>query len=246
MFPPHSLPARGESVLITDRLPSPADFLLHRYFATHIKESKEAKCIVIDTTDSQTKWKLLAGKSGINLPPLVASESAVFLDAIDKVIFPEGATHGESTPLRLLYDCIQSIFEKWNQRPPSSKLVIVDDLSSLEWIGLPLVDLKLFSRAIFTLCRKFNASLIIRHHIVNAQEIDDLHRHLMQLCTHYVDVLPLSTGRSGSVSGQVTLRPGPILATPSYKVITRSSAIQYRLTETGVMFFDRGTGSTVL
>lgn len=48
-----------------------------------------------------------------------------------------------------------------------------------------------------------SASLVIRHHIITPSEPDDLLRLLLQLCTLRVDVFPLSSGRSGSVNGQV-------------------------------------------
>jgi hypothetical protein len=50
-----------------------------------------------------------------------------------------------------------------------------------------------------------NASLIIRHHVVTPTEPDDLLRQLLQICTYHMDVRPLSSGRSGAVSGEVKL-----------------------------------------
>ena len=50
-----------------------------------------------------------------------------------------------------------------------------------------------------------NASLIIRHHVVTPDEPDDLLRHLLQICTYHMDVRPLSSGRSGAVSGEVSI-----------------------------------------
>lgn len=48
-----------------------------------------------------------------------------------------------------------------------------------------------------------NASLVIRHHTVTPGEPDELFKRLFQLCDYHMDVFPLSSGRSGSVSGQV-------------------------------------------
>jgi hypothetical protein len=50
-----------------------------------------------------------------------------------------------------------------------------------------------------------NAPLIIRHHVVTPDEPDDLLRHLLQICTYHMDVRPLSSGRSGAVSGEVSI-----------------------------------------
>ncbi|KAH9949101.1 hypothetical protein B0H21DRAFT_730631 [Amylocystis lapponica] len=128
----------------------------------------------------------------------------------------------------------------------SPSLVILDDIASLEWIGVPLLELLRFTRALCALCRKANAALILRHHVVTPGEPDDLLRHLLQLCTYHMDVLPLSSGKSGAVSGQVALHAGPGTADPPFQTIARSGAVHYRLTDTGSIFFDRGTGGGVL
>lgn len=112
-----------------------------------------------------------------------------------------------------------------------------------------------------------NAALVLRHHVVTPGEPDELLKRLLQVCHYHVDVFPLSSGRSGSVSGQVVfilsydraeartdhrmvckvaLHCGPATAEPAHELISRSGAVQYRLADSGGMFFDRGTGSGVL
>lgn len=111
-----------------------------------------------------------------------------------------------------------------------------------------------------------NAALVLRHHIVTAGETDELFKRLVQSCHYHLDVFPLSSGRSGSVSGQVVifssvpadscaepgmvlkvaLHCGPATAEPRHALIPRCRAVQYRLTDSGGIFFDRGTGSGVL
>jgi len=61
-----------------------------------------------------------------------------------------------------------------------------------------------------------------------------------------VEVRPLSSGRSGAVSGELCLHLGPVESKPSYPLITRSAALQYRLTDGGAMFFNKGTSEGVL
>jgi len=51
---------------------------------------------------------------------------------------------------------------------------------------------------------KNNVTLVIRHHLVLPDEPDDLFRLLLQLCAHHVEVRPLSSGKSGAVSGEVS------------------------------------------
>ena len=66
-FPPEGIPASGELLLITDELSSPADFLLHRLFAAHVKRSnappEDARCIILSVSENLVKWKYIAGKS---------------------------------------------------------------------------------------------------------------------------------------------------------------------------------------
>jgi hypothetical protein len=50
---------------------------------------------------------------------------------------------------------------------------------------------------------KHKTSLIIRHHSVTSEEPDDLFKYMMQLCAYHLEVQPLTSGRSGSVSGEV-------------------------------------------
>ena len=111
---------------------------------------------------------------------------------------------------------------------------------------------------------KNNVTLVVRHHLVVPDEPDDLFRLLLQLCAHHVEVRPLSSGKSGAVSGdvstfhmscfihpdvgvwQMALHPGPSLTSTSVRLRERGQALQYRLTESNVVFFERGTGGAVL
>lgn len=77
-----------------------------------------------------------------------------------------------------------------------------------------------------------------------------------------MEVKPLLSGRSGAVSGevssacqtkpflnslrQISFHPGPCVDESEFQSIPRSAAVQYRLTDTGAVFFERGTGGGVL
>jgi hypothetical protein len=63
MFPPSELPCPGQLLLITDELASPADFLLHKFLSTHLKDPKDAKCVVISVSEDLARWKAIASKS---------------------------------------------------------------------------------------------------------------------------------------------------------------------------------------
>jgi len=56
----------------------------------------------------------------------------------------------------------------------------------------------------------------------------------------------LSSGKSGAVSGEVALHFGLTLGKEPIRSIPRKQALQYRLTDYGVVFFDKGTCGSVL
>ena len=62
MFSPFGLP-EGITLLITDALLAPANFLLHRALAAYMKDRKDAKCVVLSVSEDITRWKALAAKS---------------------------------------------------------------------------------------------------------------------------------------------------------------------------------------
>lgn len=56
----------------------------------------------------------------------------------------------EAPHLRPIYDRVQACMRKSDD----SMLVILDDITLLEWIGFPLIDIIRFSRALRALCQK--------------------------------------------------------------------------------------------
>ena len=104
---------------------------------------------------------------------------------------------------------------------------------------------------------------MVRHHILNASEPDELFRHLLQLCTVHLEVRPLSSGRSTAVSGEVRIvirmdttvgltreqiasHSGSAARKPRCDLVPQSSAVQYRLTDGGCVFFEKGTSPGIL
>ncbi|KIP06994.1 hypothetical protein PHLGIDRAFT_30238 [Phlebiopsis gigantea 11061_1 CR5-6] len=238
-----TLPPPGQILLVTDELASPADFILYRSLAAHFKgaagKSTSARCLVVSVSGNLAKWKAVLTKSNVNLTQLIASRSLVFLDVASTHFTPEHDS--AATSLRPIYDQIRGALLEGEDT-----LVILDDLSSLEWIGTPGIEVARFTRAVCALCRKSNVMLVLRQHVITHGELDDLLRLLLQLCTYRVDVFPLSSGRSGSVSGQIALHLGAGRRETDFRPIPRSRALLYRLTDVSSIFFERGTGAGVL
>lgn len=243
-FPAPDLVFSRRLLLITDQLPAPADFLLHRFLHLHLKQSKTAKCIILAVSESLERWKSVASKANTNV---THSESFHFIDVFDQ--HPSSQQLGEERTNKISLKCIYDLLSvklsdsRTNGQIP---LVILDDITSLEWLGVSLLDLSRFARALRTLCVKMDAALIVRHHIVTPPEPDMLLQHLLQLCTYHIEVRPLASGRSGAVSGEVCVHLGPGMRDTNEHLISRTSALQYRLTESGAVFFDKGTSTGVL
>jgi hypothetical protein len=67
IFSPFGLP-EGITLLITDALSAPANFLLHRTLAAYMKDYRrdDVKCVILSVSEDITRWKALAPKS-VNL-----------------------------------------------------------------------------------------------------------------------------------------------------------------------------------
>jgi len=109
-------------------------------------------------------------------------------------------------------------------RGSTPSLVIFDELALFEWIGHSALDVSRFARALVASCAKASIIVIassltytetpllpqndvflaIRFHIATPDDLDGILRILLQLATYHIEVLPLSSGRSGAVSGEVS------------------------------------------
>ncbi|KAJ7935289.1 hypothetical protein B0H13DRAFT_2227178 [Mycena leptocephala] len=242
MFSPFELPS-GILLLVTDQLSSPADFVLHRSLIDHLKGAKSdspKKAIVLSVSEDLARWKAIAAKSNLHLDQKSLSGALIFVDVLERVRPPD-------TVLRPILDAVVSAL---GSNDGSDNLVIVDDLATLDWLGFSVLDITRFCRALAAACRKTNATLLIRQHVLTPSTaepvLDDLFRALHQMCTYHMEVLPLASGRSGAVSGQVALHAGPGTPRGGVKLLNRSSALQYKLRDGGAVFFERGTGAGVL
>jgi hypothetical protein len=112
-------------------------------------------------------------------------------------------------------------------RSSTNSLVIFDELALFEWIGHSALDVSRFARALVASCAKASSTiviaplsysyipklpsllqndvfLVIRFHMATPDDVDSILRILLQLATYHIEVLPLSSGRSGAVSGEVS------------------------------------------
>ncbi|KAH7911025.1 hypothetical protein BJ138DRAFT_1172790 [Hygrophoropsis aurantiaca] len=248
MFPPPTLLSSRKLILISDEVAAPGDFLLHRFLSTHLKEDKNSRCIILSVSEEFERWKAIAAKSNLNISQSISEQKLVFIDVLAKVqpALHSEENHSNDALLLPIYELLSSVLTPVASQDRQKVLVILDDITVLEWLGFSLVDLTRFTRALRNLCMKVEATLIIRCHIVNAPEIDSLLQHLFQLSSYHIEVKPLASGRSGAVSGEVCLHLGPVEEEPNIPLVSRAAAVQYRLTDSGAIFFEKGTSGGVL
>lgn len=262
-----SLPPPGQLLLITDHLASPADFILHRTLSIHLKELKNERVVLVSLTEGFDHWKAIAAKSNVNLSQHLASKSLVFIDGLllsayriphsdsescDSLTCPPLLNSNDQS-LRELYDLIAKSLPTYlpnDHESASRRTIIIDDISILELMGAHAVALTRFVRALRALCLANCASLIIRAHASASSEpgisLDsDLLRCLLDSCHVHIEVRPLASGRSGAISGEVAIHKGG-LSLDDQIVAMRSSAMQYRLTDSGAVFFQKGMDASVL
>ncbi|KAH8120124.1 hypothetical protein DFH11DRAFT_1685518 [Phellopilus nigrolimitatus] len=247
MFDPSTLPCQGgQLLLVTDSLASPADFVILSILAAQLKNhSLKSKCIFVSFSQTFSHWKSVAARLSppTHLSSHISNGSFKFLDALTE-------PHTTASALRLLYDKISRILDEpdaGDANSDSPNMIVLDSISFLEWSGISVVDVKCFVRALRALCNRRYASLVIRHHRVLSDDLDDLARSLLAQCAWHLEVLPLSSGRSGAISGEVALHRGPLLNDLAIiDTIQRNNAVQYRLSDTGALYFGRGTSAGIL
>jgi hypothetical protein len=75
---------------------------------------------------------------------------------LEKVEPPMTCEQGSRTSLRPIFDHVSAILDGEVDKAHDGmhNLVILDDITSLQWIGLPLLELIRFTRALRALCLK--------------------------------------------------------------------------------------------
>ncbi|KAG9123662.1 hypothetical protein FRC07_014358 [Ceratobasidium sp. 392] len=252
------VPQNGQMVLITDSPASSAQFYVHALLQSQLKRETSG-CILVSVDHDLGHISAVAARSNLNLSNSLRTRSLVYVDAFSAASHPPGSLdYSTAVPgvilcprleasLRPLYDVIQRAF---NEISPTAaeRLLILGDLSTLEWIGVPPVEITRFVRAVRALAVRHTAGLAITYHppTPTLPIESDVLRELITCCDVHVEVRELSSGLSSAVSGEVALHPGFTLPDPTFVPIPRDRAVQYRLTDGGVVWFERGTSAGVL
>ncbi|KAG9009541.1 hypothetical protein FRB94_011958 [Tulasnella sp. JGI-2019a] len=245
-----TLPVAGTTLLITDDLNSPAEFLLHVILSAHCSGSSQSAATIV-TSKASAHWRDIALRMGSKASQRLASGGVKFVDPAALLIHEPSAADGPKTPSPdwLLEKIFASLVEDCAAFPCSNGnagLIILDDLNSLEWIGCSELNVVRFLRGVQALARKNTRFLVVLLHIVASPESLRTFRHLVESCGVHIQVDGLVSGRSGAVSGEISVHPGHRLQDPHFAPRPKSNALHYRLNFSGPEYFDRGTGGGVL
>lgn len=95
----------------------------------------------------------------MNLAPRIAAGSIVFIDEVDRL--SESPSELPVNALSKLYGKLSEVMQRdSNVSSDNEGLLVLDGLSSFEWMGVPTIHLKRFVRAMFALCAKASAHIL--------------------------------------------------------------------------------------
>ncbi|CAE6474731.1 unnamed protein product [Rhizoctonia solani] len=175
----HFVPQAGQVLLVTDSPASSAQFLVQALLQSQLKREGEAfgrGCIIISVDHDFAHISAIAARSNLNLAQSIRDGALVYVDALSQASQPPsnlddgvGAPDGPpttpgivicpplATSLRPLYDVIQQAFERLSPNAVG-KLLILGDVSTLEWMGIPATEVSRFVRAVRALAVKASSS----------------------------------------------------------------------------------------
>ncbi|KAG8692277.1 hypothetical protein FRC08_009879 [Ceratobasidium sp. 394] len=254
------VPQRGQVLLVTDTPASSAQFYVHACLHSQLKRETDTRaCVLVSVDHDLAHISAVTARSNLNLANSLVARSLVFVDAFsaashppDRLTLPPAAPGvivcpPLDTSLRPLYNVIRRAF--LDLVPTAAKrLLLLGDLSTLEWIGVPPTEIMRFVRAVRALAISHEAGLVVTYHSPTpALPIEsDVLRELITCCDVHAEVRELSSGLSSAVSGEVALHPGFTIPDPHFIPIPRERAVQFRLTDGGVVWFERGTSAGIL
>ncbi|GAA6062149.1 hypothetical protein JCM10212_002361 [Sporobolomyces blumeae] len=255
-----SLPAR-RSFLVTDSVACPATFLLTLLISQALRPSsitarqgsegvnlwnnhnskKKRKVVLVGVKESQADYVHLLKKQGIQLATERTTDAFEFVDG----------SHGD---LSKTFSTLRSSLVAAGARDEAEHagpLVVIDDVSTLSWIGNDVERVARFVLAIQTIVRTANATLVSVLHSDSLEpcpSISDrsdqwLFRKLLQGSDWWIELKNLDSQSRGelSIHSAPSLLPPP-LSSDALDPRSGKTALQYRVEETGAEFEVKGVG----
>ncbi|CAI9744023.1 complex 6 isoform X1 [Octopus vulgaris] len=228
----------GKHVLLSDFTKDDGAFLVHHFISHFLKAQQISpsqqppsclppaiKVIVVSFAQSFNHFHCVAQKFGLNLRQLRESGSLVFVEALKELgdaivhqgrgreeaeeeeqenIFCSVLRDGDMSQLYRRLNFYMEDQEGTNRRP----IVILDNVSVLLTIGVPLLKLVTFCNTLVaSVCRQKGGTLVAHLNLNDEDEQDRmLLKHLIHSCDCHLQVTPLSTGHSNDVHGEMLKR----------------------------------------
>ncbi|KAL7415484.1 hypothetical protein BDY24DRAFT_383101 [Mrakia frigida] len=258
------LPPKGSTILLSDTLSSPAGFVLMHFLASQLKAGKEV--VLVGCGEGLSHYRAVAKKMYLN------DSAVTFIDALSHLSMPTESSNSsplqsnvapslfpppqDDLSLRPLYNLIVSTLKGKGRAVngtdsddapgPTETLVIIDDLSALHWMGVEVDEVSRFVRALQARSRKTSSSLLLLIHGSTSSPSlpqDTLFRTLYPSVDLFIQCRGLSSGRSGEVSGELSFTPTPLMSSDTlFPSTSPGKELQYKLGDSSVTFFAKGTG----
>ncbi|KAG8833327.1 hypothetical protein FRC17_010859 [Serendipita sp. 399] len=230
----------GQLLLVSDHVDAPGSFVFAKALSMVLKQNRTTdslaikRCVFVTLTQDVEHWKAILGKMNVNCSKVIAEGNLVFVDLLSKwQVAKQGS--GED----ILEEILESLISVTGRIPLEETLILIDDLAHLSWIGVDEVNLLRFVRTLrSTLCE--SALLVGCHTLAVEPPTGGTHRYLLETCTAHVECRPLSSGRSGVVSGELLVCRGPE-AWPEDITVPAQNTLHYRCTDAGAILFEKGS-----
>ncbi|KAG8760499.1 hypothetical protein FRC14_002888 [Serendipita sp. 396] len=192
------------------------------------------KCVFVTLTQDVEHWKAILGKLNVNPAKAIEEGSLVFVDLFSKWRSTKPGADGD-----ILGNIHKVLANNTETASPGETLVMIDDLAHLSWVGVDELDLLKFIRTL-RLTLHESALLIGCHTLAVEPPTSIIHRYLLETCTVHLEFRPLTSGRSGLVSGELIVCRGPE-AWPEDITIPAQNTLHYRSTDSGAIIFEKGS-----
>ncbi|CAO1620090.1 unnamed protein product [Sympodiomycopsis kandeliae] len=211
------LPPAGSSTLISDTTGSPGLFMLVHFLRSALLESKAPRPIIWISCDASGSNHLtsIARRVGVNLNQYKEKGLFRWIDACDE----------EENSLKRLFALVKSALnqvtttDSVSDDEPSG-LIIVDDISSIQWNLSPsslnstdeieeasAQTVGRWAVAMRHLCQEYNASMIFLAHTPSPTDYTTQHlfTRLYRTSSTWIEIKELSSGKARDCSGEITV-----------------------------------------
>lgn len=237
----------GTSLLVIDNISAPGVFLTLNFVSKALKNGRPV--ILVNFTDSETNWDSLLQKQGV-LPASVKKRLYKYVSGLP--IIQDDHETGSKLRVRLcelIEREVVGMLESDMMLPP---LLVIDDLTTLLWLGESVDDLITMSQYLSGLQSTAKISLLIIFHtdrllptrqpnrLGSSYTIPD--RHLRDELIDRSDVVIRTRSLGAQGLGELLISRGPSYILDPQLPVTLSLDLttQYRIDDNSVTYYPKG------